>query len=173
MREISDNPVVCFQINQLLERDEADGDALKNRILLAAETFMPQIDLLTSMKGVSVFIAIAIITDIIDVSRFKNAKQFTSSLRSAPSVASSNTTVKNKGTNKAGGKLASTLLTPSLHHVMNASDKRKDGMSDSVNTRSRGWYGRDCAGGYLRKFFRCSKKGNIIMVGRRLSMRQK
>jgi hypothetical protein len=75
------------------------------------------------MKGVSVFIAIAIIADIIEVSRFKDSKHFTSYLRSAPRVANSNTTVKNRGTNKMGRKLSATLLTQSLNHVMNASRK--------------------------------------------------
>jgi transposase len=72
---------------------------------------------------VSVFIAIAIIADIIDVSRFKNSKHFTSYLRSAPRVAASNTSVKNRGTNKMGRKLSSALLTQSLNHVMNSSVK--------------------------------------------------
>jgi transposase len=126
IREISDNPVFSFQINQLmdrLERDEGDVEALKSRVLLAAEPFMVPIDILTSMKGVSVFIAIAIIADVIDVSRFKNSKHFTSYLRSAPRVANSNTTVKNRGTNKMGRKLSATLLTQSLNHAMNASLK--------------------------------------------------
>jgi transposase len=126
VRELSDNPVVKFQINHLmdrLERDEGDAEALKERILLAAGPFMAPINILTSMKGVSVFIAIAIIADVIDVSRFKNSKHFTSYLRSAPRVANSNTTVKNRGTNKMGRKLSATLLTQSLNHVMNSSGK--------------------------------------------------
>jgi transposase len=126
IREISDNPVLRFQINQLmdrLERDERDAETLKEQVLLAGEPFMAQIDILTSMKGVSVFIAIAITADIIDVSRFKDSKHFTSYLRSAPRMANSNTRVKNKGTNKMGWKLSATLLTQSLNHVMNSSGK--------------------------------------------------
>ncbi|MDR2176783.1 MAG: hypothetical protein LBP20_01930 [Treponema sp.] len=69
IREISSDPVLKFQINQLmdrLEQDEADVEALKAQMLLPAEPYMGQIDILTSMKGVSVFIAIAIIVDIIE-----------------------------------------------------------------------------------------------------------
>jgi transposase len=84
---------------------------------------MAQIDLLTSMKGVSVFIAIAIIADIIEVSRFKDSKHFTSYLRSAPKVSKSNTTMSIRGTNKMRRKLSSALLTQSLNHVMNSSGK--------------------------------------------------
>jgi transposase len=126
IRGISDNPILKFQINQLmdrLERDEGDAEAVKERVLAAAEPYMAEIDILTSMKGVSVFIAIAIIADIIEVSRFKNSKHFTSYLRSAPRMANSNATVKNRGTNKMGRKLSATLLTQSLNHVMNASVK--------------------------------------------------
>ncbi|MDR2305557.1 MAG: transposase [Treponema sp.] len=60
---------------------------LKERILKAAEPFMGQIAILTSMKGVSVFIAIAIISDIIEANRFRDAKHFTPHLRSAPHAA--------------------------------------------------------------------------------------
>jgi transposase len=123
IRELSPEPVFKFQINQLmdrLERDEADVEALKERVLLHAGPCMGQIDILTSMKGISVFIAIAIIADIIDVSRFKDSKHFTSYPRSAPRVANSNTSGSVRGTNKKGRKLASTLLTRSLNHVMSA-----------------------------------------------------
>jgi transposase len=126
IRELSQDPALKFQINQLmdrLERDEADVQVLKEQILLHAEPFIEQIDILTSMKGISVFIAIAIIADIIEVSRFKNSKHFTSYLRSAPHVANSNTSTSSRGTNKKGRKLSSSLVTQSLNHVLTASVK--------------------------------------------------
>lgn len=126
LRELSEDPVLKFQLNQLLdrlERGEADVAALKEQVLERGEPYMREIDLLTSMKGISVFTAIAIIADIIDVSRFKDSKHFTSYLRSAPRVANSNTSVNIRGTNKQGRKLASTLLTQSLNHMLNASLK--------------------------------------------------
>jgi transposase len=128
-----------------LERDEADIGALKGQVLLAAEPFMVVIDILTSMRGVSVFIAIAIIADVVEVSRFKNSKHFTSYLPPAPRVADSNTTVKNRGTNKMGRKLSATLLTQSLNHVMNASGKL------------RRWYERLCE----------YKKAGLVQTGLR------
>jgi hypothetical protein len=42
---------------------------------------MAPIEILASMKGVSVFISTAILADIIEVSRFKDSKYFTSYLR--------------------------------------------------------------------------------------------
>jgi len=135
IRAIAPDSALCFQVNLLLdrlERDEADVETLKDRILLEAAPFMAQIEILTSMKGISVFIAIAVIADIIDVNRFKNSKAFTSYLRSAPSVANSNTSVSIRGTNKKGRKLSATLLTQSLNHVLDSSLKL------------RRWYDRLC-----------------------------
>jgi len=126
IRAISPGTAMHYQVNQLLnmlERGEADVNELKDEILLRAAPFMEQIDILTSMKGVSVFIAIAILADIIDVSRFHNSKAFTSYLRSAPRVSNSNTSVSILGTNKKGRKLAATLLTQSLNHVLGSSQK--------------------------------------------------
>jgi hypothetical protein len=57
IRGISQNTVLSFQINRLLdrlERDEADVEELKQQVLLNAAPFMKQIEILTSMKGVSV-----------------------------------------------------------------------------------------------------------------------
>jgi transposase len=148
IRKIAPDTALNFQVNQLLdrlERDEADVEALKERVLFQAAPFMREIDLLTSMKGISVFIAIAIIADVIDVSRFKNSKHFTSYLRSAPKVANSNTSVSVRGTNKAGRKLAATLLAQSLNHVLDSSPKL------------RRWYERLCEG----------KKAGLVRTGLR------
>jgi transposase len=126
IREISNDVVLRVQINMLmdhLETIEKEVDALKERVQVAAAPFIRQIEILTSMKGISPFIAIAIIADIIDVGRFRNSKAFTSYLRSAPKVSNSNTSESIKGTNKQGRKLASTLLTQSLNHVLASSPK--------------------------------------------------
>jgi transposase len=106
-----------------LEHLEMVIEEMKNKIKEQAEPYMKEIEILTSMKGVSVFIAIAIIADIIKVDRFKDSKSFTSYLRSAPKVESSNTSLNIRGTNKKGRKLSSTLLSQSLHHVLDASPK--------------------------------------------------
>ena len=101
IREIEQETVLSFQLNHLfdlLENLEAGIEALEYKIKEQAEPFMNEIEILTSMKGVSVLIAIAIIADIITVERFKDSKSFTSYLRSAPRVENSNTTNGNKGT---------------------------------------------------------------------------
>ena len=126
IRSISPGTAMHFQVNQLmnrLERDEADVEELEKQVLLQASPFINEIEILTSMKGISVFIAIAVIADIIDVRRFRNSKAFTSYLRSAPRVSNSNTTVNISGTNKKGRKLAATLIVQSLNHVLDCSPK--------------------------------------------------
>jgi transposase len=126
IRSISPGTPLQFQASLLidrLERDEADVEPLKKKILLQAAPFTAQIEILTGMKGISVFIAAAVIADIIDVSRFKNSKAFTSYLRSAPRMSNSNTTTTNRGTNKMGRKLAATLLAQSLNHALDGSPK--------------------------------------------------
>jgi len=126
IRGIASGTVLSCQINDLLdllENLEVHITLLQDRIKELAGPYMREIEILTSMKGVSVFIAIAIIADIIRVDRFKDSKSFTSYLRSAPSVAASNTSVSSRGTNKKGRKMSATLITQSLNHVLKASPK--------------------------------------------------
>jgi hypothetical protein len=54
-------------------------ELLKDKILLLASPFTALIEILTSMKGVSVFIVTAVTAGVIDAGRFKNSKTFTAS----------------------------------------------------------------------------------------------
>lgn len=115
----SENPVLHFQINLLmdqLESIEQQIKTLKERILLEGAVYIKEINILTSMRGLSVFTAIAIISDIITVRRFQNSKKFSSYLRSTPRVESSNEKTIIKSTNKSGRKVAITLLSQGLNH---------------------------------------------------------
>jgi transposase len=108
-----------------LEHLEGQFDGLVGEIKKAGAPFIRTIDLLTSMSGISVVTALAIIADVIDVSRFRNAKHFTSYLRSAPRVESSNDKTVIKSTTKAGRKLSITLLSQSLNHFRDDNMKLK------------------------------------------------
>ena len=123
---LEENTTMSFQLEELfalLSFIETKIASVEDKIKKSAEVYMREIEILTSMKGISVFIAIAIIADIIHVDRFKNSKSFTSYLRSAPKVSNSNTSVSMKGTNKKGRKMSATLITQSLIHVLAASPK--------------------------------------------------
>jgi len=135
IRGLESGTAMSFQVNYLLdylESQEALVGPLKDEIMARAVPYMREIEILTSMKGISVFIAIAVIADIISVDRFRNSKAFTSYLRSAPKVSNSNTSVNVRGTNKMGRKVAATLVSQSLQHVLAASDKLRE------------WYDRLC-----------------------------
>jgi len=123
IREISVDPVLSYQLNFLfdeLEHLEWKTDQLVERILVTAHPFIREIELLTSMSGVSTFTAAAIMADIETVARFPNAKAFTCYLRSTPRIESSNTKTIIKSTNKAGRKLSIVLLSQSLNHFRDA-----------------------------------------------------
>jgi len=126
IRIISNDFVLSFQINLLmdsLEQLEEAFDKLVDEIKRAGSLFYSQIDILTSMTGISVITAIAVISDVSDISRFKNSKHFASYLRSAPRVESSNDKTIIKSTNKAGRKLSITLISQSLNHFRDENEK--------------------------------------------------
>jgi transposase len=126
IRGLETDTAMSFQINELLdmlEFFEGKIAALEDKIKECAEPYIREIEILTSMKGIGVFTAIAVITDIIKVNRFRNSKAFTSYLRSAPRVSTSNTSKPTLGINKKGRKLAATLVTQSLNHVLSGSPK--------------------------------------------------
>ena len=75
------------------------------------------------MRGISVFGAIAVIADVVDVHRFASSKKFAAYLRSTPRVESSNERAIIKSTNKAGRKLAITLVSQSLNHFHDSNPK--------------------------------------------------
>ena len=126
IRKITEDEVLSFQINLLmdtLERLEETFETLVLKIKKQGTAFMPMIEILTSMSGISIITAIAIIADAIDVSRFKNSKHFASYLRSVPRVESSNGNTVIKSTSKAGRKLSITLLSQSLNHFRDENKK--------------------------------------------------
>jgi len=141
VRELEKNTIMSFQINELmdmLEDMESRVQTLEDKVKEHAEPYMREIEILTSMKGIGIFTAIAIIADIISVTRFKNSKMFTSYLRSAPKVSNSNTSEKTKGTNKKGRKVAATLVTQSLSHVLSASKKLSEWYEEKAKEKKPG-----------------------------------
>lgn len=126
LRGVTINPQTDFQLDLLfaeLETLEASIHRLTCYIMYLAKPYLSQIDILTSMKGISVITAIALIADISDLSRFTNSKKLASYLRSAPGIDSSNETVRLLSTNKMGRKLSVTLLSQSLNHFRDSNVK--------------------------------------------------
>ena len=108
-----------IQINLLYEtlnHLEEKAEQIKDEILYAGRGYKEEIEILTSVHGISVFIAIGLISDYAEIGRFKNAKRFSSYLRAVPRVKASNDTVHIGKTNKKGRKLSISLLLQSLNH---------------------------------------------------------
>jgi len=128
IRLITINPVADYQLKLLFEELEAKerlSDDIEGRIKLEGAKYIKEIEILTSMTGISVITALAIIADVATVERFPNAKHFTSYLRTAPEVDCSNETVIVKGTNKNGRKLSVTLISQSLNHFRDSNPRLK------------------------------------------------
>ena len=111
-----------FQFKTLFSQLELTEEHLKEiekEILKFGHVFYDIIEKLISVKGISVFTALAIIADVGDIKRFKSAKKLTSYLRSAPAVESSNEVTRIKKTNKHGRKLTIELLIQASTHFRN------------------------------------------------------
>jgi transposase len=129
LRGITTDPILSFQLNflfDMVEHLEWQVDQLVEKILVTAHPFMHEIELLTTMRGISTFTAVALMTDIETVTRFPNSKKFTAYLRSAPRVESSNTSTVIKSTNKTGRKLSIVLMLQSLNHFRDANPHLRD-----------------------------------------------
>ena len=117
------------QVNILLKQlTETENNLLEieKLIKIAGSKYYREIEILTSMKGISVMTAIALIADIADIKRFPNSKHLASYLRSAPSVDRSNEVTKIGKTNKYARKLSISLISQSVLHFLNANSYLKN-----------------------------------------------
>lgn len=130
-----------FQIGLLfdeLEYLEDKKEIIKQKIKLVGSKYIKEINILTSMSGISIFTAIALISDIADISRFKSSKKLTSYLRSTPGVDSSNETIKNKKTSRYGRKLSLSLLTQSYNHFKRSNPRLNRWSNNNVGRKKPG-----------------------------------
>jgi len=103
-----------------LDALETNANKIKKIIIYSGKDFEHPVDILTSISGVSVFIALAIIGDYANnIKRFKNAKHFSSYMRSVPKLDASNKSIKNGNTHKQGRKTSISLILQSLQHILN------------------------------------------------------
>jgi transposase len=107
----------------LLNVQIEEKNNIKNEILKKGKIFYKEISLLTSIRGVSPFLAIAIMSDIADINRFKNAKCLCSYLRTTPKIDSSNNRIHVGKVNKHSRTLTMSLMTESVKHFIDSSNK--------------------------------------------------
>ena len=111
---------------------------IKGNILWTGREHKKDIEILTTVNGISVFIAIGLIADYGKIERFKNAKQFTSYLRSVPKVDGSNKRIYVGKTKKEGRRLTISLLTQSLYHVISKQSILRDFYIKKQKGKSKG-----------------------------------
>jgi transposase len=90
--------------------------------LRGAERFRRQIELLMSIRRFSALTAIALMSDIVDVNRFENAKRFCSYLRATPKTRSSNLTTHVGQVNRRSRPLTCSLLTQAIRQLSQAGE---------------------------------------------------
>jgi len=130
-----------FQLKTLyrhLEQIHEEKEELKKQILFLGSTYLTEINILTSIKGISPFTAIAIISDMNDINLYKNAKAFSSYLRSTPKIDSSNKTVHIGKTSKQGRKLSITLILQSIRHFTDSNKNLADFKERKKDAKSKG-----------------------------------
>jgi transposase len=120
---------ILFDVLSKLEEKKAE---IKKKILLTGKPFIEDIDILVSISGISVFVALGLISDYATVERFQNAKQFSKYLRSTPKSEESNKKVKTGKTQKSGRKLSMELMLQSINHF-----RRESVFIDSFYSRLR------------------------------------
>jgi transposase len=126
IRNLSVSSTLGVHLNILLnelEFLELQAKDIKNAILCEGAQYVDDIDILTSMSGMGVLTALAFISDIADISRFKNSRKLASYLRTAPGVDSSNQTIINKRTSKYGRRSALVLISQSYIHFRDGNPK--------------------------------------------------
>ncbi len=107
-----------FEILKVLMKEKEET---KREILIIGQKYKEDIDLLTSISGVSVFIAIAMISDYITVERFKDSRSFCKYLRSTPRTEESNKKRKNGKTERQGRKLSIKMILQGISHIKRGS----------------------------------------------------
>jgi transposase len=91
-------------------------ETIKSTILCKGIVFQKEVALLTSIRGISPFVAIAIMADVVDVDRFCNAKHFCSYLRATPRVDASGMSTKIGHVNKHSRHLSMSMLVECINH---------------------------------------------------------
>jgi len=94
---------------------------LKNKILTFCVIFYKEIEILTTIPGISPFIALALMTDICDINNFANPKKLCSYFGIVPKGKSSNNKKWSGKITKKGRKLSRYLLSQMILHFIKSS----------------------------------------------------
>lgn len=96
---------------------------IDKEILRLGESRKGEIQIITSVTGISIIGALAIIADYASIDRFPTHKHFCSYMRSAPGVDSSNKTTYITRVNRRSRKTGIHYLIQGLNHIVNSNDR--------------------------------------------------
>jgi transposase len=114
-----------LQLDVLLshvDRLEKDIAQIKERILSYSFVFREELEILMTIPGISLFIGMAIMTDIADINNFKNARKLSSYLGIVPKSRESNQKVRYGKITKKGRKVARAFMSQMVFHFINSND---------------------------------------------------
>jgi transposase len=129
------------QLKMLIEsvnEKEKNIKRIKEIAIAQSSSFQYEIDILTSIKGISPFAAVVIMADIADIRRFKNAKHLCSYLRTAPKVDASGDSTKIGKINKHSRHSTMSILVESILHFRQSSPRLNAFYERKAKGKSRG-----------------------------------
>jgi transposase len=133
--EISEASRSCIVINlELLWNLKEQKDKLKGLIYLTGRPLEKEIRILITIKGVTPLTALAFLSDVGDISRFSSVRRFNAYMGVVPTVKSSGGKTIMGHINKHSRKLARTLFTQVILHVINSSESMHH-LHERIKTR--------------------------------------
>ena len=150
---------IKYLIRQLKNVKEERKDIKDMIYVLGEKLYSKEIKILLSIRGFSAFTAIVLMSDVIDIKRFKNSKKFCAYLRTAPKIKGSNNTIHYGHVNKLSRKATCALLTQSVNHFKVAGDH----MSNFYNRVRKGKSAGKSRMALIRKMLVCAY--HMLMKG--------
>ena len=113
---------ICVRTSlALLVRLEEKKDALKAEIYQAGKPFEAQVKLLLSIRGITPLLALAFLSEVGDIRRFRSARKLHSYLGVVPTVRSSGGVTRSGAINRRSRHLSRTLFTQAAIHFVDSS----------------------------------------------------
>jgi transposase len=120
--ELSAASAVCIRTSLALLVSLGDKkDSLAAEICQAGKPFEPQVKLLLSIRGVTPLLALAFLSEVGDITRFRSARKLHSYLGVVPTVRSSGGVTHTGGINRSSRHLSRTLFTQATRHFVDSS----------------------------------------------------
>jgi transposase len=137
--DLSPASLLSIEINlEVLWKVEEQKNKLKKEILLAGEPFEAEVKLLITVRGITPLTALAFLTDVADIRRFKTLRKMNAYLGLVPRVNESGGNCKTGRINRESRRLTRTLFTQSVMHFADASPYLRSYYSNLISRRGVG-----------------------------------